>query len=90
VLFEDTWQEHILDARGHDELAAHLDAVLATVLAPDHREPDPWLHRERFYKQNVGPSRWLKAVVSFEQAPARIVTAYSLGHGKPPTGWTPP
>jgi hypothetical protein len=90
VLFEDTWQEHILEDSGHDELSIHLDAVLATVLAPDHREPDVWPHRERFYKQNVGPSRWLKVVVSFERAPARIVTAYGRGHGKPPTGWIPP
>jgi hypothetical protein len=40
VLFTDTWHEHILDPReGHGELAAHLDAVLATVSTPDHREP---------------------------------------------------
>jgi hypothetical protein len=88
VLFTDTWHQHILDPReGHGELAAHLDAVLATVSRPDHREPDPFERRERFYKQGVGPSRWLMVVVSFEQDPARIVTALGYGHGRAPAGW---
>lgn len=90
VLFEDTWQEHILEDGGHDELATHLDAVLAAVLAPDHREPDQRSNREQFHKQDAGPSRWLMVVVEFADDPARIVTAYGRGHGKPPTGWIPP
>ena len=90
VVFADTWHEHILDPReGHGEPAAHLDAVLATVSAPDHREPDPFERRERFYKQGVGPSGWLMVVVSFEQEPARIVTALGYGHGRSPAGWMP-
>ena len=31
--------------------------------------------RTRFYSRNVGPSRWLLVVVSYEQRPARIITA---------------
>ena len=90
VLFADTWHEHILDPRaGHRELATHLDAVLATVSMPDHREPDPFERRERFYKEGVGPSRWLMVVVCFEQEPARIVTALGYGHGRSPAGWMP-
>jgi hypothetical protein len=90
VLFADTWHEHILDPReGHGELAGHLDTVLAAVLTPDHREPDPFERRERFYKRGVGPSRWLMVVVSFEQQPARIVTALGYGHGRAPAGWNP-
>ena len=88
VLFTDTWHEHILNPReGHGELGAHLDAVLAAVAGPDHREPDPFERRERFYKRSVGPSRWLMVVVSFEQEPARIVTALGYGHGRAPAGW---
>ena len=91
VLFEDTWEEHILEpGDGHDELAAHLDAVLAAISAPDLREPDPRPHREQFHRQDTGPSKWLFVVVDFADDPARIVTAYGRGHGKPPTGWTPP
>jgi hypothetical protein len=88
VVFADTWQDHIVDPEsGHVEMAPHLDAVLTTVSMPDHREPDPFETRERFYKQGVGPSRWLMVVVSFEQEPARIVTALGYGHGRAPAGW---
>ena len=90
VLYEDTWHAHILEPRhGHAELAAHLDAVLGTIVAPDHREPDSRDGRERFYRHDVGPSRWLMVVVSFEQEPARIVTALGYGHGRSPLGWMP-
>jgi len=36
---------------GPAELQPHLDAVLATVAAPDHREDDERDGRQRFYKQ---------------------------------------
>jgi hypothetical protein len=85
VLYEDTWRLHILDQ--HDEIEAHLDAVLHAVRVPEHREQDPLPHREQFYKQHVGPSRWFVTVVSFEEQPARIVTAF--GYRQPPSGWTP-
>jgi hypothetical protein len=85
VLYKDTWHTHILDR--HDEIEPHLDAVLAAVHAPEHREPDPKPHRTQFHKQNAGPSRWLVTVVSFEQEPARIVTAF--GRGRAPSGWMP-
>jgi hypothetical protein len=88
VVFADTWQDHIVDPEsGHLEMAPHLDAVLTTVSTPDHREPDPFDRRERFYKRGVGPSRWLMVVVSSEQEPARIVTALGYGHGRAPAGW---
>jgi hypothetical protein len=84
VLYEDTWRTHIL-AR-HSEIESHLDSVLEAVCIPDRREPDPQHHREQFYKKHAGPSRWLVTVVSFEQEPARIVTAF--GRKQSPSGWT--
>jgi hypothetical protein len=87
VLFEDTWSDHVVSLTGHPELAPHLDAVMSTVASPDHREPDTQELRERFFKQSVGPSRWLMVVVSFEQEPARVVTALGYGHGRSPRGW---
>lgn len=90
VVYADTWHDHVLHPRdGHNELATHLDSVLATIGTPDHREPDPRPRRERFYKRDVGPSRWLMVVVSFEQQPARVVTALGYGHGRSPHGWMP-
>lgn len=90
VLFEDTWRAHVLDPQeGHLELGPHLEAVLAAVAAPDHREPDERPGRERFYKKDAGPSRWLMVVVELGEEPARIVTALGYGHGRSPIGWMP-
>lgn len=43
--------------------------------------------RPRFYRRGVGPSRQLMAVVSYEQQPARIITA--LANRKDPKRWKP-
>ena len=65
----------------------HLDAVLETVAQPDHVQPDAIPARTRFYRREVGPSRWLLAVVSYEQQPGRIITA--LANRKDPRQSTP-
>jgi hypothetical protein len=77
------WEEKI--ARDHPELVDHLEAVMETVAKPDHVEPDALPARTRFYRRNSGPSRWLMVVVSYEQAPARIITA--LANRKDPKQW---
>jgi hypothetical protein len=82
VLDSDGWR-HILDE--HLELAPHKDGILATIASPDHREDDPRPGRERFWRQALGPSRWLMAVVDFEQSPARVVTAF--GRRDDPPDW---
>jgi hypothetical protein len=74
-------------ARDHPELSDHLDALMETVAKPDHVEPDVLPGRTRFYRRGVGPSRWLMAVVSYEQQPARIITA--LANRKDPKRWKP-
>jgi len=60
---------------------------VATVTAPEHVHPDPRPQRERYWRQGLGPSRWLLAVIDLGTAPAQIVTAY--GNRKDPPGWTP-
>jgi hypothetical protein len=84
VLLDRIWQSKIL--RDHPEMVGHLDAVVATVQAPEHVEPDPTVERERLYRRGVGPSRWLLVVVSFEQTPGRVITA--IGNRKDPKRWT--
>jgi hypothetical protein len=79
------WTDKV--TRDHPELIDHLDAVIQTVATPDHVEPDTLPNRTRFYRRNVGPSRWLMAVVSYEQQPARIITA--LANRKDPKRWKP-
>lgn len=85
VLFARIWAEKVV--RDHPELAAHLDDVIGTVAEPDHVEQDALPARVRFYRREVGPSRWLLVVVSFEQKPGRIVTA--LANRKDPKLWKP-
>jgi hypothetical protein len=85
LLLARIWEEKI--TRDHPEIAGHLDAVLAAVSNPDHDEPDSRPDRTRLYRRGVGPSRWLLAVVSYEQAPARIITA--LATRKDPKQWKP-
>jgi hypothetical protein len=87
VLFRDTWRRHIVAAGAHPELLPHLNAVLAAVASPDHREADDQSGRERFFKERVGLSRWLMVVIDFRTEPARIVTALGYGHGRSPRGW---
>ena len=67
VLLTRIWQDKI--SRDHPELVDHLEAVMGTVAGPDHVEPDALADRSRFYRRGVGPSRWLMAVVSYEQQP---------------------
>jgi hypothetical protein len=85
VLLARIWEDKI--SRDHPELVDHLNAVMETVAEPHHVEPDALPDRRRFYRRGVGPSRWLMAVVSYEQQPARIITA--LGNRKDPKRWKP-
>jgi hypothetical protein len=68
---------------------------METVARPDHVEVDALpAARMRFYRREAGPSRWLLAVVSYEQQPGRIITALAriitaLANRKDPKQWTP-
>lgn len=83
VLDEEGW-EHILHE--HPELSLYREEIVETVRSPTHHRADPRPGRERYYRWNIGPSRWLFAVVDFNETPARIVTAYA--NRKDPPGWT--
>lgn len=67
--------EHILE--GHPELLALQAAVMAAVAVPARRVAAPrWPGEEWFYARDIGPSRWLKVVVLYEQGAGRILTAF--------------
>ncbi len=85
VLKDEVWREKIV--RDHPEVAEHKPAVLRAVSAPDHVAPDPiFEQRTRYYAHGVGLSRWLLVVVSYEQTPARIVSAFA--NRKDPKSWS--
>lgn len=74
-------------ALGRPDLQDDLDAILATVARPDFRMDDPQPGRERFYRRDLDPRRWLRVVVDFNDTPAWVVTA--LVQENPPEGWPP-
>lgn len=85
VLTDAVWSNKIV--QDHQEIAIYRAEVLRAVAAPDHVLPDPnFERRTRYYARGVGPSRWLLVVVSYEQTPARIVSAFA--NRKDPKSWS--
>lgn len=85
VLLADVWRLKILC--GHPELDGHLPDILRATEKPDLVLPDPvFKRRRRYYLRDAGPSRWLLVVVSYEQEPARIISAF--GNRKDPKPWS--
>jgi hypothetical protein len=85
VVAAELWQGKIL--HDHPELAPHLADVLRAIAEPDRVLPDPvYEGRRRYYLRGAGPSRWLLVVVSYEQEPARVVSAF--GNRKDPRSWS--
>lgn len=79
------WRDKIL--RDHPELAPHLADVLRAIAEPDRVLTDPvYEGRRRHYLRGAGPSRWLLVVVSYEQEPARVISAF--GNRKDPRSWS--
>jgi hypothetical protein len=84
VLLARIWREKVLSE--HIELTAFAEAVLKAIGSAEHVEVDPvYPQRRRHFARDVGPSWWLLVVVSYEQAPARIISAF--GHRKDPPTW---
>lgn len=62
----------------------HEAATLDAVNLPDYREDDPSPGRERFYRRDLDPDRWLRVVVDFNESPAFVVTAFIQDHAPTP------
>jgi len=82
VVFDAGTRLHL--ALGRPELADEVELVLSVVARPDHREEDPRPGRERFYRRDLGPPRWLRVIVDFNDELAWVVTA--LVQDNPPLG----
>jgi hypothetical protein len=86
VLLRRIWMDKVI--MDHPEVAPFIDLVLATVSKPSHIGPDPsGDDRRRYYMHGVGPSNWFLVVVSYEQVPVRIVSAFATR--KDPPTWKP-
>jgi hypothetical protein len=81
VVFDVGTREHLMNRR--PELLDHIDAILDVVNLPDYREEDDKrAGHYRFYRQDLDPRRWLTVVVSFNERPAYVVTAW-VQHADP-------
>jgi hypothetical protein len=78
------WQGKVLI--DHPELRFHLPDVLRAIYSPDHVLRDPkFKDRRQHYLRGAGPSRWLLVVLSYEQEPARLISAFP--RRKDPDPW---
>jgi hypothetical protein len=84
VLLARIWHGKILYT--HSEVETFLEDVLQTVATPEHIAHDTRPGRVRYFARNLGPSKWLRVVVSYEESPALIITAH--GHRKDPWKWS--
>jgi hypothetical protein len=85
VLLARIWHDKILCT--HEEIGVFLEGVLRAVATPDHVEHDARPDRMHCFARNIGPSKWLRVVVSYEEVPALIITAH--GYRKDPPQWNP-
>lgn len=67
-----TWQ-HVVDE--HAELEGHLQEIMRTVAAPEHRAPDPRPGRERYFRR-AGPRGRIRVVTELAGTADRVVTAF--------------
>ena len=75
VLTPERWQ-HIVS--GHPEIEAYEAEVRRAVESPTAVRPGREAAEEWLYREGVGPSRWLKVVVVFDNEDSgRIITAFA-------------
>jgi hypothetical protein len=74
VILDERTISHLQSRR--PQMVGYAAALLDTVSRPDLREHDPVSGRERFYRRDLDPRRWLRVVVDFNESPAFVVTAF--------------
>jgi hypothetical protein len=84
VIPADIWRGKVL--KDHPELGPHLNDALRAIYSPDHVDPDPsYGDRRRHFLRGAGPSRWFLVVLSYEQEPVRLISAFP--RRKDPDSW---
>ena len=78
VVFDRLTEGHL--ERRRPQILQHVAAILDAISRPDVREDDPVPGRERFYRRDLDPRRWMRVVVDFNQSPAVVVTAFVQDH----------
>ena len=56
-----------------------IDDVLDVVTRPDAITPDPRAGRWRYWRAGIGPTKWIRVVVAWQEGLPWIVTAFPTG-----------
>jgi hypothetical protein len=84
VIPAEIWRGKVL--KDHPELGVHLRQVVRAIYSPDHVLPDTEFDDRRLhFLRGAGPSRWLIVVLSYEQQPVRLISAFP--RRKDPDSW---
>jgi hypothetical protein len=78
VVLDERTEDHF--RRRRPQMLRHVDAILDVIGRPDVHEQDLAPGRERFYRRDLDPERWLRVVVDFNETPAFVVTAFIQHH----------
>jgi hypothetical protein len=78
VVLDERTRGHL--GRCRPQMLQHAGAIVGAVSRPDIREDDPAPGRERFFRRDLDPGRWLRVVVDFNESPAFVVTAFVQDH----------
>lgn len=76
--------DHVLQE--HVEMKDHLAETMAAIIAPDHREPDVRIGRERYFRRG-GPLRWIRVVTKLSGSVDRVVTAFPQSNDPGSVSW---
>jgi hypothetical protein len=82
VILDERTISHLQSRRS--QMVGHAAVILDAVSRPDLREDDPVPGRERFYRRDLDPERWLRVVAGFTESPAFVGTAF-VQHNPPGT-----
>ena len=81
VVFDQRTEGHF--QRRRPQMLRYVDAILDAISRPDLHEEDVTPGRERFYRRDMEPGRWLRVVVDFNESPGFVVTAFVQHHDPP-------
>jgi hypothetical protein len=84
VLLDQAAWDHVLEE--HVEMSDYLAETVAAISAPDAREPDVRLGRERYFRRG-GPLRWIRVVTQLSDSADRVVTAFPQSNDPGSVSW---
>lgn len=76
--------DHVLEQ--HVEMTGYIAETMAAITAPDNREPDIRVGRERYFRRG-GPLRWIRVVTELSGSVDRVVTAFPQSNDPGPLSW---